>query len=95
MNVKEAVKRAKDYVSDLMAEEGLANLGLEEVERDDSNGEWRVTVGFSRPWNSERSALTALAGEAPPKRAYRVVRLRDADGEVLSLERRDPDPSEP
>jgi len=58
MDVKEAVKRAKQYVAELYEEEGLVNLGLEEIEFDEKAGLWRVTLGFSRPWNTLRNALT-------------------------------------
>ena len=51
MDVKDAVNAAKTYVAQLFADEGLSNLGLEEVEFDDGSGAWRVTVGFSRPWD--------------------------------------------
>ena len=91
MDVKEAVKRAKTYVAELFSEEGLTNLGLEEIEYDDQAGTWDVTLGFSRPWNTTRSALTALTGEAAARRTYRVVKVRGSDGEVLSVKRRDRD----
>jgi hypothetical protein len=89
MDVKDAVKRAKSYVAELFAEEGLMNLGLEEIEHDDVAGTWDVTLGFSRPWNTARNALTALTGDTAARRTYRVVKVRDADGEVLSVKRRD------
>ena len=55
MDVKEAAKLAKDYVVDLFAEEGIGNVGLEEIElRPGPDGSfWSVTVGFSRPWDSK------------------------------------------
>ena len=46
MNVKEAVVAAKSYVSDLFSDEGLTNLGLEEIEHNDARGELYVTLGF-------------------------------------------------
>ena len=92
MNVKEAVRTAKDYVGDLFAEENLSNLGLEEIERDDLAGLWKVTVGFSRPWNTVKTALTALSGEASPRRAFRIVSVND-NGEVISIKRRGFDPN--
>jgi hypothetical protein len=49
MDVKEAVATAKKYVGELFTQEGITNLGLEEIEFDEQAGEWRVTVGFSRP----------------------------------------------
>ncbi|WP_269930909.1 hypothetical protein [Aminobacter sp. HY435] len=89
MDVKEAVKAAKNYVSDLLAEEGMTNLGLEEIEFDDAERTWNVTLGFSRPWNSQRNALTTITGDNSAKRAYRVVKVRDKDGEILSVKRRE------
>lgn len=88
MDVKEAVKTAKSYVAELFAEESLTNLGLEEIERDERSGSWRVTVGFSRPWNTARNAFSALSGDPAPKRAFRVVSIK-ADGTVVSVKRRD------
>ena len=53
MDVKQAVETAKRYVGELFDQEGIKNLGLEEIELDHSGGEWRVTVGFSRPWTTQ------------------------------------------
>ena len=49
MDVKEAVRTAKQYMTNVFANEGLGDLGLEEVVFDDDKKEWRITVGFSRP----------------------------------------------
>lgn len=89
MDVKEAVSIAKRFLTELLADEGLTNLGLEEIEHDDAAGVWHVTLGFSRPWNTVRNALTQLAGEAAARRAYRVLTIRDSDSAVLSVKRRD------
>jgi hypothetical protein len=75
MNVKEAVKAAKRWILDVMDDEQPTNLGLEEVEFDEAQGIWKITLGFSRPWNSSRNALSALAGETK-KRAYRTIIVR-------------------
>ena len=88
MEVKEAVRTAKTYVADLLADEGLMYLGLEEVERDEDDHTWRVTVGFSREWNSVRNALSLVSGDPALNRAYRVVTIRD-DGQVISLKKRE------
>jgi len=87
MDIKQAVSIAKQNIIELFGEEGLINVGLEEVERDGAF--WHITIGFSRPWNSTRNALTAITGEMLPKRAYRVVSLSDDDGNLLSIKRRD------
>lgn len=89
MNVQEAATKAKRYVEDVFKDEEPTNIGLEEVEFDKSAGEWSVTVAFSRPWNSVKSSLSAITGEPIPKRAYKIVRLRNDDGELISIKRRD------
>ncbi len=47
MEVKQAVKIAKEYVSELMSDEGIENLGLEEVQFDEVASQWLVTTDFS------------------------------------------------
>lgn len=89
MDVKEAVNTAKTYVAELFANEGLSNLGLEEVEFDDSTGAWKVTVGFSRPWDRVPTAIVAIAQGASPPRSYKVVRIDDATGRVVSVKTRE------
>ncbi len=90
MEVQEAIRRAKEYVLDVFRDEEPTNVGLEEVEFDDREDVWNVTIGFSRPWNSTKSVMASLAGEQPPKkRAYKVVRLRDSDGKMIAIKRRD------
>ncbi|MCB8838239.1 hypothetical protein [Aurantimonas sp. VKM B-3413] len=89
MQVKLAAKIAKDYVTDLLADENIANLGLEEVVYNEEEQAWNITLGFSRPWNSSRNAITTITGEPAIRRAYRVVKVRDADGQVLSFTKRE------
>ncbi len=89
MNVKEAVARAKTHILDLFADENLANVGLEEVEHEDDSDEWIVTIGFSRPWDESRNTFSALASvNTPPRRAYKVVRISNQSGQVLSVKNR-------
>jgi hypothetical protein len=87
MNVKQAVAIAKSYVADLFGPEGAEDIGLEEVEPNFDNGEWLVTVGFSRPWDHS-SPLFASVG-AIPRRAYKVVRVRIEDGQVVAVRNRE------
>lgn len=83
MDVKEVVQVAKNYIAELFGDERIINVGLEEVDLDPSNN-WIVTIGFSRPW--DRNIGPILAGQA--SRSYKVVRIRDADGKVLSVKDR-------
>ena len=62
-------------------------VGLEEVEFDDESGQWLITIGFSRPWDRPKTQSAALR-EDPLKRSYKVVRIDDADGSVISLKDR-------
>ena len=87
MDVKTAARTAKSYVTDLFADEEITNVGLEEVEFDDSIDRWVVTIGFSRPWD-QKNALTAALGEGRPGRSYKVLQIADTDGRVLSLKDR-------
>ena len=60
MDVKAAVIMAKDHVADVFLGEDIRNVGLEEVEFDDSLGRWIVTIGFSRPWDTKNVLNVAL-----------------------------------
>lgn len=82
MNVKEAVDTALTYVADLFEKEKPRNVGLEEVEFKDAEGQWHVTVGFSRPWDY---GPTIAGFQVKPRRDYKVVRIDDESGKVLSV----------
>jgi hypothetical protein len=88
IDVKEAVRIAIQYVSDLFEPEKISNLGLEEVVFDESTKAWDVTVGFSRPWNY----FSGLAGAFQPtdaRRQYKVVRVNADSGNVISVKIRE------
>lgn len=86
MDVKAAAQAALAYVADLFAEEQIGDLGLEEVEKDDRTDQWRITVGFSRPWERAGGAMVAITGQPRP-RSYKVLTI-DPDGTVVSLKNR-------
>ena len=67
MDVKEAAKLAKDYVADLFRDEGISNVGLEEIELHGQT--WEVTVGFSRPWDQGGLATVTLGQKGAPSRS--------------------------
>ena len=48
MEVKQAVEVAKNYVADLFENDGIADIGLEEIEYDDYENLWKITIGFNR-----------------------------------------------
>ncbi len=62
MDVKQAVEMAKNHIKDLFENEGISNLGLEEVDFDDQTSVWYVTIGFSRPWDKPDEGNPSLKG---------------------------------
>lgn len=88
MDVKDAIAAAKKSIETIYVDEGVSNLGLEEVEYDPSTEQWNITVAFSRPWNTPRTraqeVLESIGGSSGLKRSYKVVAL-DSAGRFLSL----------
>ena len=87
MDVKEAARRAKEYVADLFDEEGIGNVGLEEIELGPDGKFWMVTVGFSRPWDQGGLATITL-GQKGLRRSYKVLRIDKDNGNVESVKDR-------
>ncbi len=87
MNVKEAVSAAKGFIQDLFADEGITDIGLEEVEFDEPEDEWRVTIGFTRPWD-KAGGIATFASPTNPRRTYKVVHISGETGKVASVKNR-------
>ncbi len=81
MDVKEAVRTAKQYIEDLFIneDERITSVGLEEVVFDDTKHAWKVTIGFSRSWNQ---------GFTVGRRSFKVVQIDDRNGRVVSMTHR-------
>lgn len=88
MNVKEAVKKAIEYVSDIFEPEQPQNIGLEEVVLNEDENAWEVTVGFSRPWDHPKSVLATQS--LNPTRQYKVVKIDNESGEAIAIKIREP-----
>lgn len=88
MNVKEAIDIAKRYIREIYSGEKIENLGLEEVEFEEMHGTWSVTLGFSRPWQ-HAAVGTFLHDFSPKRRDYKIIRISDKDGKVLSVKNRE------
>ena len=87
MDVKQAVQAAKSHVAEIFADESIANVGLEEVEFDESNQVWAITVGFSRVWGRPGDLIRALDGGTA--RTFKIVHIEDESGHVRSVKHRD------
>ena len=79
MDVKQAVKTSKEYVIDLFSDEQIEHVGLEEVKFDQHLDVWKITIGFSRPWDRNR----IIPGVT--KRSYKIVQINDKNGHVMSV----------
>ena len=84
MDVKQAITIGREYVRDVFSEEHIADVGLEEVVFDDDTDSWRITIGFTRPWDNATSLPSRIA-QVYPRRAYKVVSIRDNDGKIKSV----------
>jgi len=97
MTPKEAASLARAWVADVFADDDIANLGLEEIRFDDPRDQWLITVGFDRFYAPVRSRVDAINKPAflePPRvvRSYKVVRINNGDGAVVSVEERQIEP---
>jgi hypothetical protein len=95
MDIKQAAAIAKSQINELFSNEGAENIGLEEIDFDEEKSVWRVTVGFSRPWDrlNENPLVSAVADayrlQRKRVRDMKVVTLTDADGTVVSVKNRE------
>ena len=78
MEAKEAISEAKTLLKDLYSDENVSEIRLEEVEFDEENDSWLVTLGIMRPVvkQTSRSMLVSPL-ETPLKRTYKIVTVPD------------------
>ena len=82
IDVKEAVRRAAAYFSELSEAAGhqVSELELEEVEKSGDNRLWFITLGY---WSTGLgSPLIPLSS---PKKAYKRFSVDAGTGEVVSM----------
>lgn len=90
IEVTQAVRLARQYANDFYQDEGIKNLGLEEVVFDDDSKEWRITLGYDsyRVKTTETapnhysalSMLTPTNIEKETLREYKTFRIGAEDG---------------
>ena len=81
MDVKEAVRTAKEYLVVVFDGENITDVGLEEAVFNNESDTWDITIGFSRPWDTRNSVVSALR----LRRSYKVVSIDGVTGQVKSL----------
>ena len=88
LNANEAVGRAFMTIRELIPEDQLPNLALEEVEFDDKNEEWRITVGYDSPRVIKKtSPASSLFGTTTEEteRNYKILRIDGHTGDFISM----------
>lgn len=95
INVKEAVTAAMSFMTDLYNARELANLSLEEVELSDDGEYWSITLGYTRPVTSLQphnpaATLQSYLNQQKIEQVYKVVSVRNQDGQVTSMKMRAP-----
>lgn len=88
MNALEAIAKAKQHVAEMFQDESISNIGLEEIEFIAEGDQWRVTIGFARPWDQPLGIAATMGGRRG--RTFKVVAINDRDGEVISVKHREP-----
>lgn len=96
LDVKSAVKAAREHAKNLFEEGQLSNLLLEEVEFDDSKQTWLVTLGYDSTSVIKREAtqktynfLNRVEKEVEQQREYKIFHIKADDGELISMKIRD------
>ena len=85
MDMKEAAQAAKEHIADLYAVEGIDDIGLEEIDLDGDT--WKITVGFSRPWD-QKNGPSVILGQTQLRRSFKQLLIDDASGRVKSIKDR-------
>jgi hypothetical protein len=94
-DVKEAVKKAAFYFSDLM-EDKISDVWLEEVEPSPDERLWYVTLSGLAPTRKTGAPETAVSklaeafGGPPVERLYRIFTVDANSGTVKSMKIRKP-----
>ncbi len=79
MDVREAVKKAKEGIVKIFEDEDIRDPRLEEVRFTLGPDTWKVTISFVRS-----SFMAAMGGD----RTFKVVHVDDLSGEIRSITHR-------
>jgi hypothetical protein len=82
IEVKQAAKIANDYLNDLFSESPPQGTLLEEVELEEDEGVWLITLSFIDPTNVLGKAL---AGVYSAPRKFKTFEVSAEDGRVLAM----------
>lgn len=85
IDVKEAVKRATEFVQTVFEKEKFDQITLEEVELSDDGRLWFVTLGLGKiiVENPFQTIMSGAAGKLSVK--YKVFQVNRSSGDVVSM----------
>ncbi|MCU6496415.1 hypothetical protein LPN04_01255 [Rugamonas sp. A1-17] len=93
INVKEAVKAAKEALLDLYEDDPPAAMALEEIEKTEEDGRelWAVTLGFYRNKNVAVKAANSIGAIYNPvsqieHRVYKTLFIDAVSGEFVKMD---------
>lgn len=90
ISVKEAVASARASCQEFFDGVGLVDLQLEEVQLNDREDEWLITLGFNaRNMNPMRGLGATLGGEREFIRKYKVFHVDAQNGQVKAMKIRE------
>ena len=91
IDVRKAAVSAAGYFADLYADQKYSDILLEEVEYDEDDNVWHITLGYSPPETipedvrNQFSPLSPLSSFVTKDRKYKIFRIDAETGKVLSM----------
>ena len=87
IDVKQAVKTAIQSIKTLYEDKELKDLALEEVEFEDVNKNWLITLGFLVPDKNPKKSISSLLDETNKEylRKYKIFKIDENTGKLQSM----------
>jgi hypothetical protein len=84
IDVKEAVKIAIDFTKDILSSENIHQITLEEVELDEAQRFWYITLGIAKIVRESPFAVFEAKGSKLLVK-YKILKINRESGEVVSM----------
>lgn len=84
MDERPVAQAARTEIEHAFADEEIQNIGWEEFAFDDVEAEWKIKIGFRRPWRAMAEPQPAVR-LLRPDRSCELVRVRDEDGSIVAV----------
>jgi len=89
IDVKDSIKKAKNFIIDMYSDEKISQLMLEEVDISDDKKFWLITLGF----NIKKpiiNLMDTISGNQEKIRVYKIIKIDSLSGDVISMKIRNP-----